>query len=85
MVQRKRRTVKEIKESIIRYLEGENFPRTTGHVAEGANLNWNSANKYLRQLKEEGSIYHEKVGRQNQWCIIEKYKYGFVGYKKKRH
>jgi len=77
-MKRKRRTGKEIKEAIIRYLEKQTFGRTTGQIAEAIGINWDSADTYLKQLKNEKLVFYEKVGRQNQWCLMKKYKHGFV-------
>ncbi len=70
---RKRRTGEELKGDILKYLEKQTFPRTTGQIAVNMRINWDSANSYLRKLKDEGILYHEKVGRQNQWCLMEYY------------
>lgn len=64
---RKRRGAKEIKKDIMKFFEKQTFPRTTGQVAKAMRLNWHSANYYLMLLKDEGKLFHEKVGRQNQW------------------
>ena len=63
----KRRSATEIKKDMIKFFEKQTFPRTTGQVAKAVNLNWHSANFYLITLKGEGKLFHEKVGRQNQW------------------
>ena len=64
---RKRRSAEEIKKDIMKFFEKQTFPRTTGQVANAMKLNWHSANYYLVTLKGEGKLFHEKVGRQNQW------------------
>ncbi|MCK4492143.1 MAG: hypothetical protein KAU03_05940 [Candidatus Altiarchaeales archaeon] len=63
----KRRGAKEIKKDVMKFFEKQTFPRTTGQVAKAVKLNWHSANYYLMLLKDEGKLFHEKVGRQNQW------------------
>jgi len=75
---RRRRTGKELKDAILKYLEKQTFGRTTGQIADAIGINWDSANKYLIQLKNGGLVFYEKVGRQNQWCLMKKYKHGFV-------
>ncbi len=65
--ERKKRSSEEIKEGIVDYIENLDFPTTTGRIAEDVGLNWYAASFYLRQLKEEGRVFHKKVGRQNQW------------------
>lgn len=75
---RKRRTSEEIRRDILEYLKKQTFPRTTGQIARAIKINWYSANNYLRKMKDEGLVYHEKVGRQNQWCLMEYYKHGFM-------
>jgi len=63
----RRRSPKEIKKDIMEFFRKQSFPRTTGQVAKAVKLNWHSANYYLVTLKGEGRLFHEKVGRQNQW------------------
>ena len=73
-MKRRRRTCEEIKKAILEYLKKQTFGRTTGQIAGALRINWDSANKYLRQLKNEELVFYEKVGRQNQWCLMEYYK-----------
>jgi len=68
---RKRRTREEIREEILKFLEKQTYPRTTGQIAEAVGIIWYKAHEYLNDLREEEIIYHEKVGRQNQWCLID--------------
>jgi len=77
MAKRKRRTGDEIKRGIIKLLEKQDFSLTTGQVANRISVNWDSANKYLNELKDEGVLFYKKVGRQNQWCIMRYYRHGF--------
>jgi len=65
--ERKKRSAEEIKQAIVDYIETLDFPTTTGGIAEGVGLNWYAASFYLGQLREEGRVFHKKVGRQNQW------------------
>ena len=67
MAERKRRTPEQLKKAIMKYFRKQTFPRTTGQVAQAVGLNWYSTTNYLIELKAEGKLYHEKVGRQNQW------------------
>ena len=64
---RKKRTTGEIRGDILKYLESQTFPRTTGQIAREVRLNWYSTNYHLALMKAEGLLFHEKVGRQNQW------------------
>ncbi len=72
-MERKRRSSEQIRKEILRYLEKQTFGRTTGQVANVLGINWNSANKYLTQLKNENLLYYERVGKQNQWCLMRFY------------
>jgi len=70
MAKKKKRTLRskeEIEEAVIDYIEGLDFPTTTGNIAEGVSLNWYAASYYLHHLKDKGRVFHKKVGRQNQW------------------
>lgn len=64
---RRYRQPTEIRKEILEYFEKQTFPRTTGQVAKALNLNWFSTSHHLAMLKAEGKLFHEKVGRQNQW------------------
>jgi len=75
---RKRRTGDEIRRDILEFLEKQDFALTTGQIAKALRINWDSANKYLNQLKNEKLLFYRKVGKQNQWCLMEKYVHGFV-------
>jgi len=64
---KRRRKKKELRKAIIKYLKTQTFPRTTGQIAREIGLNWYSINTHLFLMKAEGILFHEKVGRQNQW------------------
>jgi len=72
-MEKKGRSKSEVREDILAYLKTQTYPRTTGQIADAIRINWDSANTHLRKLKSEGVVYHEKVGRQNQWCLMEYY------------
>lgn len=64
---RRKRKAGEIKQEIINFIESLDFPTTTEAIANGVGVNWYAASLYLNQLKEEGKIFHKRIGRQNQW------------------
>lgn len=66
-VKRRKRNPEKIKKDIIEFIEKLDFPTTTEGIAKGVGLNWFTASFYLSELKEEGKIFHKRVGRQNQW------------------
>ena len=72
-MRKKGRSKAEVREDIVKYLKKQTFPRTTGKIADAVRINWDSADNHLNKLKSEGIVYHEKVGRQNQWCLMEYY------------
>ena len=69
MSKRKRRTTEEIRKEILDYFVHQTFPRTTGQIAKAVGLNWYSTTAHLMALKADGELFHEKVGRQNQWWV----------------
>ncbi|MDE1865753.1 MAG: hypothetical protein KGH94_03925 [Candidatus Micrarchaeota archaeon] len=64
----------EIKEKILAYLKGLEWPSTTEDIANGANISWNTAAIYLVKLQMEDRVKFRKVGRQNQWWLNRSYK-----------
>jgi len=64
---RKNRKENEIKKEIIDFIESLDFPTTTEQIAKGVRINWYMARLYLEQLREEGKVFHKRIGRQNQW------------------
>jgi len=73
----KRRTPIDIRKDILDYLKKADFTRTTGQIGKAVGLNWYTADYHLRLLKVEGTVFHQKVDRNNEWCLMEKYEYGF--------
>ena len=63
----KRRTIKEIREAILKYLHSVDHPRTTEDVADAVDMNWRSADLHLRALLVEKKVFMKKIGRQCQW------------------
>lgn len=64
---RRKRKAGEIKQEIINFIESLDFPTTTETIANGVGVNWYAASLYLNQLKDEGRVFHKRIGRQNQW------------------
>jgi len=62
-----RRTVREIREAILKYLRSVDHPRTTEDVADAVDMNWRSADLHLRVLLAEKKVFMKKIGRQCQW------------------
>lgn len=71
---RKRRTRKEIKRDLLEYLADQDFGVTTQQTARENRMHINTANRFLKELLDEGLVFLKKVGRQNQWCLMEYYK-----------
>ena len=70
---RERRTNEEIKEELLEYLADQDFGVTTQQAARENGLHIKSATKFLKELLDEGKVFLKKVGRQNQWCLMEYY------------
>lgn len=64
---KKRRSIEEIRKEILKFFESQTFPRTTGQIARAVGLNWYSMSHHLALMKADGLLFHEKVGKQNQW------------------
>ncbi|MDI6917188.1 MAG: hypothetical protein QMC80_05270 [Thermoplasmatales archaeon] len=64
----------KIDKKILGYLLKEDWPVTTEMVAKELNAAWNTAQVHLYKLLAERLIKGKRVGRQNQWMIIEKAK-----------
>jgi predicted transcriptional regulator len=61
----------EIEISILRYLLDEDWPVTTEMVAKERGIAWNTAQVHLWKLVTQEVVKGKKVGRQNQWMIID--------------
>jgi predicted ArsR family transcriptional regulator len=65
---------KDIPEKIMEFLDKQDWPTTTEDVAKQLNLSWNTAQVHLLKLVAEGKVKFRKVGRQNQFWLVKKYK-----------
>ena len=65
---------KEIQDKIIVYLKAQEWPSTTGDVANGVGISWNTAELHLMKLQMKEAVKFRKVGRQNQWWLNKSYK-----------
>ncbi len=74
MRKRKRRTREQIRADLLEYFSKQDFGVTTQQVADNNGLHIDTANKFLKELLDEGKLFWKKVGRQNQWCLMEYYK-----------
>ncbi len=63
----------EIQKKIIEYLKVQEWPSTTGDVARGVDISWNTAELQLTKLQMQGKVKFRKVGRQNQWWLNGSY------------
>ncbi len=63
-----------IRETIIEFLQKQDWPTTTEDVAEKLKLSWNTAQVHLLKLVAERVIRYKKVGRQNQFWLSKNYK-----------
>ena len=63
----------EIQKKVIEYLKIQEWPSTTGDVARGAGISWNTAELDLTKLQMQGKVKFRKVGRQNQWWLNRSY------------
>ena len=68
---------KNIDDRILKFLGKNEWPSTTGDVAEGAGISWRTAQIHLLKLQNEGKVKFRRVGRQNQWWLSGKYKKEF--------
>jgi predicted ArsR family transcriptional regulator len=57
---------------ILSYLGKQDWPVTTEMVAKELQVSWNTAQLHLYKLLAEGLVKQKRVGRQNQWMIVEK-------------
>lgn len=64
----------EIRDKIIAYLQSQEWPSTTGDIAKGVGVSWNTAEIHLVRLQVENKVKFRKVGRQNQWWLNKNYK-----------
>ncbi len=62
---------------ILDFLAKQEWPSTTEDIAAGAGATWHTAQIHLFKLQAEGKVKYRKVGRQNQWWLVEKYRKEF--------
>ncbi|MCK4319014.1 hypothetical protein KAW38_00390 [Candidatus Micrarchaeota archaeon] len=72
-------TKKNIPKKIMKFLAKQDWPTTTEDVASAVGVTWNTAQTNLLKLVTEGKIKYKKVGRQNQFWLMVKYKKDFLG------
>jgi len=65
------------KEQILKFLEKQEWPVTTEEVAKQIKIAWHTAQVNLLKLVAEGKVKYKKVGRQNQFWLVQKYKKEF--------
>ncbi len=68
---------KNIKGKIVGYLAKCDWPSTTEDIAKDINISWNTAQVALLKLVNEGKVKYKKVGRQNQFWLVKKYRENF--------
>ena len=56
---------------ILGYLQEEDWPVTTEMVAKKMCIAWNTAQFHLLKLVSQGLVKGKRVGRQNQWMILD--------------
>jgi len=64
----------DTRNKIIAFLEKQDWPVTTEEVAKQMKLSWNTAQVHLLKLLAEKRVKYKKVGRQNQFWLVRKYK-----------
>ena len=68
---------KKISEKIMEYLAKCDWPSTTEDIAADIDVSWNTAQVGLLKLVNEGKLKYKKVGRQNQFWLVKKYRENF--------
>ncbi len=64
----------EIDQKIISCLRKEDWPVTTEMIAKELHISWNTAQLHLYKLQAERLVKGKRVGRQNQWMLVERRK-----------
>lgn len=67
----------DIPKKIMAFLEKQDWPVTTENVMKELDVSWNTAQVHLLKLVAEGKVKYKKVGRQNQFWLVGKYKREF--------
>jgi predicted ArsR family transcriptional regulator len=70
------------KQKILDYLKKADWPSTTEDIASDVKVSWNTAQVHLLKLVHEGVVRYKKVGRQNQFWLVEGYEKYFKREKK---
>lgn len=63
---------KDLDQKVLEFLARNDWPVTTENVAEAVGVSWNTAQVHLYKLMAEGKVRGHRVGRQNQWAVVEK-------------
>jgi predicted ArsR family transcriptional regulator len=65
----------DISKKILGYLARQDWPVTTEMVAKALGVSWNTAQLHLYKLMAGGLVKGRRVGRQNQWIVVDKGKH----------
>ncbi len=57
----------------LEYLRSQAWPTTTEEIAKKVNVSWQTAQIHLLNMANSGKLKFKKVGKQNQWWIVENY------------
>ena len=68
---------KDIPKKILLFLDKQDWPVTTENVMKELDVSWNTAQVHLLKLVASGKVKYKKVGRQNQFWLVSKYKTEF--------
>ncbi len=68
---------KTVKDKIMKYLAKCDWPSTTEDIAQDIDVSWNTAQVALLKLVNGGKVKYKKVGRQNQFWLVKKYRENF--------
>lgn len=60
----------DLDEQIVKFLGHQDWPVTTETVAKELKISWNTAALHLMKLVTEGKVKGKRVGRQNQWLLV---------------
>lgn len=67
----------DFSKKILEHLKKAEWPSTTEDIAKAVGATWHTAQIHLFRLQAEGKVKYRKVGRQNQWWLVEKYEKEF--------
>ena len=71
------------RQKILNYLKKADWPSTTEDIAADVKVSWNTAQVHLLKLVHEGILKYKKVGRQNQFWLVQGYDKYFKGGRQK--